>query len=235
MTVNYGASIVTNGLTMMLDAANPLSYPGSGTVFSDLSGNGNTGTLTNSPTYSANNNGYFTFNGSSQYVNIGSSTSLGSLTTALTISSWITISSFPSAGGLSTIYDTGQSGSSKEQTFFRLDQSIASVAVGTYDGSTNFQTSYAYSNLSLNTWYNLVAGYTGTAWVLYVNGALVSSTTTTGPVSAGSVITVGVANNSGTLQRYWKGNISSVSVYSRSLSAAEIVQNFNAYRGRYGI
>jgi len=230
-----GPNIVTTSLAMQLDAADPLSYPGSGTAWNDLSGLGNSGSLVNSPTYSANNNGYFTFNGSNQYANIGSSTSLGSLTTALTISSWVTISSFPSAGGLNSIYNTGQSGSTKTQTFFRLDQSIASVSVGTYNGSTNFQTSYAYSNLSLNTWYNLVAGYTGTAWVLYVNGILVSSTTTTGPVSAGSVITVGVENNSGTLQRYWNGNISSVSVYSRSLSAAEIAQNFNAYRGRYGV
>jgi len=63
-----GPNIVTSGLVLQLDAANTKSYPGSGTTWTDLSGNGNNGTLTNSPTFSSANGGIFTFNGTNQFI-----------------------------------------------------------------------------------------------------------------------------------------------------------------------
>ena len=68
------AAISTNGLILHLDAGNSssYSYPGSGTTWTDTSGNGFNGTLTNGPTYSSSNGGYFGFDGSNDYVNIGS-------------------------------------------------------------------------------------------------------------------------------------------------------------------
>ena len=210
---------------MIVDAANPRSYLGTGTAWSDLSGNSNNATLVNTPVYSTNNNGYFTFtSASSQYANLGSPASLGNINSTLTISAWVTLSSFPTSGNIFAIYSTGQSGSTSTQTFLRVDNtSVSQVVVGSYNGSSNFLTTYSTTNLSLNTWYNIAGQYTGTAWVLYVNGVQVNSTTTTGPVSASVIVTIGVENNfGGTLQRYYSGNISSVSVYNRSLSASEI-------------
>jgi hypothetical protein len=51
MSLIHSPRIVTDGLVLCLDAGNPKSYTGSGTTWTDLSGNGNNGTLTNSPTY----------------------------------------------------------------------------------------------------------------------------------------------------------------------------------------
>lgn len=76
MALNHSPKIVTNGLVLYLDAANQKSYPGSGTTWTDLSGNGNTGTLTNGPTFSANNNGGIVFDGANDYVSISNSSSL---------------------------------------------------------------------------------------------------------------------------------------------------------------
>ena len=68
MSLSRGPKIVTNGLVLYLDAANKKSYPGSGTTWTDLSGNNNTGTLTNGPTFDSNNGGSIVFDGTNDYV-----------------------------------------------------------------------------------------------------------------------------------------------------------------------
>lgn len=59
MAAHGGPNIVEDGLVLYLDAANKKSYPGSGTVWKDLSGNGNDGTLTNGPTFGSTNLGSY--------------------------------------------------------------------------------------------------------------------------------------------------------------------------------
>ena len=70
MSSKCGPDINENGLVLFLDAANRLSYPGSGTAWSDLSGNSNTGTLTNGPTFSAGNMGSILFDGTNDWINL---------------------------------------------------------------------------------------------------------------------------------------------------------------------
>ena len=65
-----------NGLVLALDAANTKSYPGSGTTWTDLSGRGNTGTLTNGPTYSSANGGSIVFDGTNDYVVVNNNASI---------------------------------------------------------------------------------------------------------------------------------------------------------------
>jgi len=67
----HSPRIITDGLVLCLDAGNPKSYPGSGTTWTDLSGNGNNGTLTNGPTYNSGNLGSLVFDGVNDYVNLG--------------------------------------------------------------------------------------------------------------------------------------------------------------------
>jgi hypothetical protein len=68
----YGTPpIVTNGLVLNLDCGNRLSYPTSGTTWTDLSGNNNNGTLTNGPTFNPNNLGSIVFDGVDDYVSVG--------------------------------------------------------------------------------------------------------------------------------------------------------------------
>ena len=71
MALNYGPSIVTDGLQVLLDAADINSYPGTGTTWTDLSGNGNNGTLTNGPSFLSNENGgIMRFDGVDDYARI---------------------------------------------------------------------------------------------------------------------------------------------------------------------
>ena len=69
--IDSNQKIVTNGLVLHLDAAQRRSYSGSGTVWTDLSGNGNNGTLTNGPTFNSANGGSIQFDGSNDHVNMG--------------------------------------------------------------------------------------------------------------------------------------------------------------------
>ncbi len=91
-----GPNIITNGLILELDAANRKSYPGSGTTWTDLSGNGNTGTLTNGPTFSSANGGSIVFDGVDDYVNCGNASSLNfERTNSFSFCFWIYPTTFP--------------------------------------------------------------------------------------------------------------------------------------------
>ena len=94
MSSKCGPDINENGLVLFLDAANRLSYPGSGTAWSDLSGNSNTGTLTNGPTFSAGNQGSIVFDGVDDYISGGSIIPVG--TGDYYIESWINRTTVPS-------------------------------------------------------------------------------------------------------------------------------------------
>ena len=87
-----GPDVVDTGLVLVLDAADKLSYPGSGTAWKDLSGNNNTGTLTNGPTFSAANMGRIVFDGTNDYIsfgNNGSTTAFDFGTSDITFVFWM--------------------------------------------------------------------------------------------------------------------------------------------------
>ena len=92
----YGApSIVTDGLSLYLDAANTRSYPGSGTAWYDLSGNVNHGTLVNGPTFDSGNAGSIVFDGTNKYVNFPNPLNKTQLDQIWTVQSWINITTAP--------------------------------------------------------------------------------------------------------------------------------------------
>ena len=84
--IDYTTPIVLNGLVLYLDAGNPLSYPGTGTIWTDLSNFGNNGTLINGPTFNSGNGGNIVFDGTNDFVTCG--TAIGKLPN-FTISCWI--------------------------------------------------------------------------------------------------------------------------------------------------
>ncbi|CAB4123183.1 Concanavalin A-like lectin/glucanases superfamily [uncultured Caudovirales phage] len=275
MTLYYGANIVTSGLVMLLDAANPKSYPGSGTTWSDISRNGNNGTLVGSPTYSANNNGYFTFNGSTQYANTATSVNLGSV---FTISAWI----YPTTAGscstiLSNIYNGATSNGFKFfiNTFQTSDRTIQ---IETGNGSLGQSTISASGSITYSTWNHVVAVLNKTAGTgtIYLNGSLLTSGSIRTDLSSNNILYVGTAisnpnfaatgtvssvkrgiipgfvNETRTsLQRIIRSNfineaatdltlkyfgrLSVIGVYTVEFTADQVTQNFNAYRGRYGL
>ena len=80
-TSEGGPNIVTDGLSLYVDAANSKSYPGNGTIWSDISKTGDDGTLVNGPTYNPNNNGSILFDGLDDYVNFSELTPANTLNT----------------------------------------------------------------------------------------------------------------------------------------------------------
>lgn len=227
MSTFAGPSVVTNGLVLDLDAANTKSYPGTGTTWLNLSSSNYNGTLTNTPTFSSNNGGYLTFDGTN-YVVTGS---LGSLPAQGSIEYWM----YPTIvenyrNPFATSYNGGNTG-------FRWEQKTGGlfyVVIGNDAASYN---AYNYPNISANQWYQVVVTWnTATSTATgYLNGAQ-SFTTTSNTTWATTIPNLAAGSGYSTgVDRQFKGNISKGAVYSVTLSAEQVLQNFNALRSRYGI
>ena len=214
------AGIVTSGLALHLDAGNTASYPGTGTTWTDLSGNGNTGTLTNGPTYSSANGGSIVFDGGNDYAPIGTS-SFPFGASAGTISLWAKTDTI--TGGFRSLVAYGTVGVPKAR-FMAIENTT--YFFGGYGSDITA------TGVPLNTWFNMSGVYTGTNALLYVNGALVAGPTAKTWNTISSVATIGrqLENTA-----YWDGNLSQLCVYNKALSATEVLQNYYALRGRYGL
>jgi len=216
MAIGYGPSIITQGLVLALDAADRNSYPGSGTTWTDLSGNGNTGTLTNGPTYSSANGGSIVFDGVDDRVDSINASSL----TNMTIEMWI--------------YDTRSSGE-RDILSYNANTADGESCSYTFNGSTfrtdgngfGGRTFSGVGNPPLNQWYRFCYVKDSD---LYINQIRY-----TGSGSDRSYGVLRFANTRRDIVNRLNGNIASVKVYNRALTAAEISQNFNATRSRFGI
>jgi hypothetical protein len=223
MGVYAGPEINESGLVLSLDAGNPKSYPGSGTTWTDLSGRGNTGTLTNGPTYSSANGGSIVFDGTNDYSPIATSGfSFGS--SAGTLSAWAKATAATVNNGNWIItYGNSEINQNRALGVYNQVYTFSGYGFGTEVSAAGFQT---------NTWFNIVGVYNGTNASMYINGVLVSGPTAKTWNTVASNAQIGRQTNG---SEYWNGNIGQVSVYNRALSAAEVSQNFNALRGRYGV
>jgi hypothetical protein len=216
-----GPNIVTSGLVLSLDAANVKSYPGSGTTWTDLSGNGNNGTLTNSPTFSSANGGIFTFNGTNQFINCGNNSSIQ--ITVGTISAWVRTTT-PGASFRSIIAKQSAWG------LFFNDGILV-----TYDWG-NAQTRTTGLNIANGIWNHTAMTFTQTVGtpsnnaIIYLNGASVL-TTTIKHSNHNVNLQIAEAN----ANQFLNGNIASAQIYNRALSAAEVAQNYNATKSRFNL
>ena len=234
MSGKSGPDIVENGLVLCLDAANKLSYPGSGTAWTDLSGNSYNGTLTNGPTFSAGNLGSIVFDGANDYVDTTNSTGLNFTNTSGTVSLWFKTSvantfliakNMDSTGGWGVLIDA-----SGIPLFEAKNNASGASAFYRYVNATGTN----------NVWHNIVAAFTTSTSVvanntvsMYFNGVLNQSALTRVLVYGG--------NTAGTIQLgrrtsggYFNGNISNVQIYNRLLSDNEVLQNYNATKSRFG-
>jgi hypothetical protein len=227
LAINYNPRIITDGLVLCLDAANPKSYGGSGTTWTDLSGRGNNGTLVNGVGYVGTNGGALSFDGVNDYVNLGTPSSLTSLYTSnnkVTVCAWVRINANV---GQDIIFDSG----SNERIQLDLFGNAFRFTITTSGGIIRT----ANNPLNINTWNYCIGTYDGTNVSSYSNGSLVSQVGQTGNISSDtsnfiignySILNYGYGLN---------GNISQVSIYNRALSASEVKQNYNATKSRYGL
>jgi hypothetical protein len=216
-------SIITNGLALYLDAGNASSYPGSGTAWTDLSGNGRNGTLTNGPTYSSANGGSIVFSETTNYVQCS-----GSLTvTAATFVTWI------KRNGSQGTYDgiLFSRGTNTTGMNFQVSNQLGyhwNDAGNTY----NWQSGLTIPDA---TWCMIAISVTNTSATAYLCQTSGTTTATNTVGHASSLLNDIKLAVDDAAARYFNGNIATAQLYNIALSAAEITQNFNALRSRYGV
>jgi hypothetical protein len=217
----FSPRIVTNGLILVLDAADKNSYPGSGTSWTDLSGNNNTGALTNGPTFNSSNGGNITFDGINQCVVVNSNASILS-TTAYTKIAWFYPTNFATGNN---IIGGGNSG---QHTMWLAGGNKLNAG---HNGS--WSTIVSNTTLSLNNWYfGAVTFNTTTGWVLYLNGVSESTNASTTTFTGNGEILLAAY---GTGTNVFTGRIACGLVYNRVLTATEILKNYNATKTRFGL
>lgn len=246
---NY-PNVVTNGLTLWVDAGNSYSYINSPNYYDcgygpqyyssdpgctpcnskvmDMSGFGNDGILNgNASVFYSNYGGVMSFDGSGDYVNCGN---LGSFYTTGTISFWVNSSAMVNYNNPFTTHYLGVNVGIRfeENASGRFDVIYGNDS-GTYSGAN-----YMDNSMIINTWYHIVFIWNrnvNTA-IGYLNGTLVFNTSNSLWASTMPSITIGGGFDS---SRFWNGKIGPIMIYNRELSQSEVVQNFNNGRQRFGI
>jgi surface protein len=230
--------IITDGgneTVLALDAGNPLSYPGTGTIWTDLSGNNNNGTLVNGPTFDPANGGSIVFDGISDYCELTLSNNQTNFD-YISICSWVKVNLSGQGyvisaqfNGTSVPYHLNVGGNNSPT----LLNGIGFIISG---ATTNWRNSGINTNIRGDgKWHYVVGTFDGTTLSYYIDGSLDASSLEglgqTLPKS-NTIPKIGsYTNDSG----FFSGYISSIQIYKRALSATEVLANFNATKGRYGL
>jgi hypothetical protein len=225
MAFNYSPKIVTDGLVLYLDAANPSSYPGSGTVWKDLSKQNNNGVLVNGPTYNNANGGAIVFDNTDDRVTIPHN-NIYNFTTGLSISCWCKTTKIINA------YITTKTNDS----FYLAISPTGTPATNRMSFFLNGTTGgWLQSNIPAATgnWIHTTATWTGGISTIYINGIFNTSASRPGtPQTGSSVLYVGYRLDANST---FFGSIANFQLHNRALSATEILQNYNATKTRFGL
>ena len=216
-----GPNIVTDNLKLFFDASNPKSYPGSGTTWYDLSGNGNHGTLLNSPTFSSDKGGCFILDGTNDRISFNT-------TFAKTICFWGRLSSdFVSLAAL-VAKSAGGDGSFRVQ---RVDGD------GRFSSNPNTNDFHKGSGLAEQLMMNGESNLpTLSNKFITPNGRTMLQDFYVGALGSGfnfTTISHNFTHNS--IARRYKGRVYAVLLYNRHLTFSELLQNYNSFRWRFGI
>ena len=253
MAFHYNPTLVTDGCVFAIDAANIKSYSGSGFTVNGLVG-GIGGTLVNGVGFTSSNYGSFVFDGSNDYFESPHSSSLN-ISGSITVDVWVYMTSLTNTGDPNLICKYSNAGGSSNQSWI-LFKSTGDYRSYSPDGLSANNNEFCWlasssgnftgaligtgEQVITNTWYNVAAIYNSSTekMQIYINGQLKTNVTRTGQTSG--VLSTNLRNLQigGTpldSNRWVQGRIPVARVYNRALSASEILQNFNATRGRYGI
>ena len=243
MSFSYSPKIVTDGLVLYLDAANTRSYPGSDTVWVDLSRSGNTGTLVNGPTFNSGNGGSIVFDGTNNFVEFGDVLDLG--TNSMTVNQWVMLNTVSTQFFLSKALANLQNYRfSTGVNFNSPTNRLVAFMQGNGGAGTDINP-YGSTILSANTWFMATFVFERSSTIkIYYNGVL---ETLTGNATISQwnglnfqsinpfrVGTYTASNNTGV---YFptNGKIAITQVYHRVLTPTEILQNYNATKSRFGL
>ena len=211
-----GPNIVRDGLVFAIDAGSERSYPGSGTVVTNLVGAG-TGNLINGVVFSSNNGGTWDFDGVDDYINLSFNTLSSN---AGTIDVWV--------------QRNGTTGNSFVFAKVGVDTNryyLRQVGTDNFDAARgNPLSSAGFGSLNLNEYYNLVMTWNTNTIYAYKNGILQNTTSYTNPGTDITDGTIGSGPGAWITMGLTKFNI-----YNRTLTSSEILQNYNAQKSRFGL
>lgn len=217
---------VTRGLQLNLDAGATISYPGSGTTWTDVSGQNNTCTLTASVTYITTGTGgpVLNFPGGGDQGEIVTTSGLSSSTAVTLEFVMYSVSSIPGTGNI--LLKNGNSG-------WRIRTETNLLNLITNGGSLGLKTTAG--SISINSWCYVAATMSSTTGCkIYLNGNLNASTPTNYSPTAIATGNVYISQWPGTGET-WYGRLGIVRIYNSTLTAAEVSLNFNRIRGRFGL
>ena len=231
MSGKVGPSVVTDNLIFAVDAANLESHVSGSTLWKDQTPNGNDGTLTNGPTFSLADAGALEFDGSDDYVELGSIDSSNPLSlygqNEFSIEVWI--NSDLTGDDYQRIIDKSDAGSGTNG--WSIFQRPSNKFIYLYIDVTGVST-YQDNGASSGIWRNYLWTRKSTTTKLYVNGSLVDTEYVTKSVPSDTTgMRIGSWNHS--TGREYNGKIANIKIYNKTLSAEEILQNYNALKGRF--
>lgn len=246
MTVNAGPDIIETNLILSYDAMNPRSYPGTGSVWFDVSGNDNHGSISsgeyNSSGWlqnSGNVSNFFivTTNNSSSLFNAFSTTS-GGWTIEESVLTYSTNYPEADAGTVSSdnAYSPGATGFDWQHGYgvTQFQMGMSSNSGGAYEDTSIFNIPSPYNAFNVWRLRTMVWNRGANTFTFYINGNLIGSAST--PNTAGTSVYDGSGLSWGSLYG-WKffGRRSTIKVYNTALTAAQVSTNWNSWQGRYGV
>jgi hypothetical protein len=230
--VSSTPSVITNGLSLHLDAGNLTSYLGTGSTWTDLSGNNNNGTLNGQMVYSALNGGSLLLDGVNDYVDFGNNTLLyNAYNNSFTQEFWVNMNSDSTLRTIFRVDDWSR-------IWVQMSSTQIQFKIGYDNGSVQSDTISYSGNFDYNQWYNITVVWSKLSQQkIYVNGVLVAERTPLLSSYPGITGTSGGANlgrgHSSPYSNYSVGKISVFRHYNRVLTSAEILQNYNATKTRF--
>jgi hypothetical protein len=219
MTVIASPNIVQSGLTLYLDAQNSKSYPGSGSTWYDLSTTGANAVSAGTVTYNSGTGAYMNFNGASFYATDTTKVTVNK--TAYTKMAFVKPATFGASNNII-------GGGGDQHTMWLQNSNLLQAG---HNNSWSIVT--AKTPMVLGNWYFCTVSFDSVSgYKLYLNGVVETTSSNTVQFIGSSNDTYVGAYAGG---NFYNGNISCAIVYNRALTDAEVLQNFNALRGRYGI
>ena len=227
--VNYSVGFGGSSSTVFaLDAASTVSYPGSGTVWYDLSGNARNFTLTNGPRYLSNNSGVISFDGTNDYAELTYTLPNNTITVMV----WYYSGSWTTADLLdSVIANDGpvNSGFDIRKWYTNQLQLVEWFSSGGSGGPI-------IGTLNDNSWYLIVYTYDGSRLKTYLNNTKTNDNAVTGPrLTVAQVIHIANEPFFGGGTRTLAGYISEVRILNKALTDTELSVYYNSTKGRYGL
>jgi hypothetical protein len=229
MAFNYSPKVVTDGLVMYLDAGNNRSYASGSTSWLDLSRGENNGSLVNGPTFSSANGGSIVFDGTNDYI---FTSGISNSFTEFAIETWIYVSQAQPNEYSSIVFSRGGGGIVTGLHF-----------LGNAYGGNGYKLSYTYNgsgytwtgppSISQVGWTSVSLVFVGSSAIFYINGIYAAANSQ--GLSTTNLAALNIGRDSSTFSRYFKGTIGTVKIYNRALSAQEVLQNYNALKGRFNL